>query len=140
MATRPAIDIPIVVTFVSWRIRCSGGPPGVGLLLVRTGTRWRSPFPDDERGRGRVPGFENLPAVLATAAVLQARREEIDEERSVQDFVVVNDDRVPLHTIINFYSGLTALEHREGPRLQVEVRRITVARSTWVMPGSSILT
>jgi cysteine desulfurase len=59
-----------------------GGPPGVGLLLVRTGTRWQPPFPADERGRGRVPGFENLPAVVATAAVLQARREEVVGESS----------------------------------------------------------
>lgn len=56
-----------------------GGPPGVGVLAVRTGTRWRSPLPEDERERGRVPGFENLPAVLAAAAALQARVEEAAE-------------------------------------------------------------
>lgn len=52
-----------------------GGPPGVGLLAVRTGTRWRSPAPDDERAFG----FENVPAVLAAAAALQACE---DERRS----------------------------------------------------------
>ncbi|HSP37856.1 MAG TPA: cysteine desulfurase family protein [Frankiaceae bacterium] len=57
-----------------------GGPPGVGLLVVRTGTRWRSPSPTDERGAGRVPGFENVPSIVATAAALQARRSEIDAE------------------------------------------------------------
>src|SRR2546429_674453 len=36
-----------------------GGPPGVGVLVVRAGTRWVSPLPADERERGRVPGFEN---------------------------------------------------------------------------------
>lgn len=57
-----------------------GGPPGVGLLVVRTGTRWRSPLPADERGGGRAPGFEDVPAVVATAAALRARAEEIVEE------------------------------------------------------------
>ena len=49
-----------------------GGPPGVGVLAVRTGTRWRSPLPADERERGRVPGFENVPAAVAAAAALRA--------------------------------------------------------------------
>ena len=49
-----------------------GGPPGVGVLAVRTGTRWRSPMPADERERGRAPGFENVPAAVAAAAALQA--------------------------------------------------------------------
>jgi cysteine desulfurase len=49
-----------------------GGPPGVGVLAVRTGTRWRSPLPADERERGRAPGFENVPAAVAAAAALQA--------------------------------------------------------------------
>ena len=47
-----------------------GGPPGVGVLVVRTGTRWTSPLPADRRGR--VPGFENVPAILAAAASLRA--------------------------------------------------------------------
>jgi cysteine desulfurase len=49
-----------------------GGPPGVGVLAVRTGTRWRSPLPADEREHGRVPGFENVPAAVAAAVALQA--------------------------------------------------------------------
>jgi cysteine desulfurase len=49
-----------------------GGPPGVGVLAVRSGTRWRSPLPADERERGRVPGFENVPAAVAAAVALQA--------------------------------------------------------------------
>jgi cysteine desulfurase len=47
-----------------------GGPPGVGLLAVRTGTRWRSPVPADDRGR--VPGVPNVPAIVAAAASLRA--------------------------------------------------------------------
>ncbi|WP_200209655.1 cysteine desulfurase family protein [Micromonospora coerulea] len=49
-----------------------GGPPGVGLLVVRKGTRWESPFPTDERESGRTPGVVNLPAVVAAAASLRA--------------------------------------------------------------------
>ncbi|GGM64882.1 aminotransferase [Micromonospora sonchi] len=49
-----------------------GGPPGVGLLVVRKGTRWESPWPADEREAGRVPGTVNLPAVVAAAASLRA--------------------------------------------------------------------
>ncbi|WP_431895240.1 cysteine desulfurase family protein [Micromonospora haikouensis] len=49
-----------------------GGPPGVGLLVVRKGTRWESPWPADERESGRTPGVVNLPAVVAAAASLRA--------------------------------------------------------------------
>ncbi|MDF5758504.1 aminotransferase class V-fold PLP-dependent enzyme [Spongiactinospora sp. TRM90649] len=49
-----------------------GGPAGVGVLAVRKGTRWRSPLPEDDREGRRVPGFENVPAVLAAAAALRA--------------------------------------------------------------------
>jgi hypothetical protein len=40
------------------------------------------------------------------------------------EFTVVMEDRVPLQTIIKFYSGFTPVRHQEGPRLQVEVRRV----------------
>ncbi len=53
-----------------------GGPPGTGLLVIRKGTRWRSPLPSDEREGGRVPGFPNVPAALATAAALEAHSAE----------------------------------------------------------------
>jgi cysteine desulfurase len=53
-----------------------GGPAGVGVFAVRHGTRWRNPGPADERGAGRVPGFEDVPGALAAAAALRARREE----------------------------------------------------------------
>jgi cysteine desulfurase len=49
-----------------------GGPAGVGVLVVRRGARWREPFPEDERPGGHESGFENVPAVLAAAAALQA--------------------------------------------------------------------
>jgi cysteine desulfurase len=49
-----------------------GGPPGVGVLVVRKGTRWLSPYPTDEREAGRTPGVLNLPAIVAAAAALRA--------------------------------------------------------------------
>lgn len=58
-----------------------GGPAGVGVLLVRKGARWRNPFPEDDRVDERTAGFENVPAVLAAAASLQAvvaEREEVN--------------------------------------------------------------
>jgi len=62
-----------------------GGPAGVGLLLVRKGTRWRNPFPGDDRVDERTTGMENVPAALAAAAALQAvvaEREEINARQS----------------------------------------------------------
>ncbi len=56
-----------------------GGPPGVGVLLVRKGSRWRPPFPTDDRTDPRTSGFENVPGALAAAAALQARVAERDE-------------------------------------------------------------
>ncbi|MGW7478908.1 cysteine desulfurase family protein [Nonomuraea muscovyensis] len=59
-----------------------GGPAGVGVLAVRKGTRFRSFLPEDERERRRVPGFENVPAVVAAAAALRAVTAEAESERT----------------------------------------------------------
>lgn len=53
-----------------------GGPAGVGVLAIRRGTPFRSVLPVDERGWGLVPGYENVPAVVAAATALQARAAE----------------------------------------------------------------
>ena len=47
-----------------------GGPAGVGFLAVRSGVRWRSPWPTDEGGR--PPGFPDVPAIVAAATALEA--------------------------------------------------------------------
>ncbi|ACZ85635.1 cysteine desulfurase family protein [Streptosporangium roseum] len=57
-----------------------GGPAGVGVLAVRKGTRWRTPLPEDDRERRRVPGFENVPAIVAAAAALRAMAAESAQE------------------------------------------------------------
>jgi cysteine desulfurase len=52
--------------------RTWGGPGGVGVLVVRTGTRWAAPYPADDREFGRMPGVPNVPAIVAAAATLRA--------------------------------------------------------------------
>ena len=56
-----------------------GGPAGVGVLLVRRGARWTTPFPADDRADPRGSGFEDVPAALAAAAALQAVAAEREE-------------------------------------------------------------
>ena len=65
-----------------------GGPAGVGVLLVRRGTRWENPFPEDDRVDHRTSGFENVPAALAAAAALQAVVAERDEVNARQHALV----------------------------------------------------
>ena len=65
-----------------------GGPAGVGVLLVRKRARWRNPFPGDDRIDERSTGFENVPAVLAAAASLQAVVAERDEVSARQHELV----------------------------------------------------
>ena len=57
-----------------------GGPAGVGILVVRKGTRWRSPWPWDPYEPG-APGALNLPAIVAAAASLRA----VAAERETED-------------------------------------------------------
>ncbi|MFE1750854.1 cysteine desulfurase/sulfurtransferase TusA family protein [Streptomyces anandii] len=57
-----------------------GGPPGVGLLVVRKGVRFAARGPVDERESGRAAGFENIPAIVAAAASLRAVRAEAAAE------------------------------------------------------------
>ena len=59
-----------------------GGPAGVGVLAVRKGVRYASPLPADEREAGRVPGYVNVPAIVAAAASLRAVRAEAGRENA----------------------------------------------------------
>jgi cysteine desulfurase len=65
-------DVPAAWSVLAADARTWGGPPGVGVLAVRTGTRWHSPFPADDRESGRIPGAPNVPAIVAAAASLRA--------------------------------------------------------------------
>ena len=57
-----------------------GGPPGVGVLAVRTGVRFEPGWPADEHEQGRSPGSVALPSVLAAAVALEAVRAEAEAE------------------------------------------------------------
>lgn len=65
------IEVPEGWSILSASAHKWGGPPGVGVLVVRKGTRWESPYPTDEREVGN-PGTLNLPAIVAAAAALRA--------------------------------------------------------------------
>lgn len=52
------------------------GGPTCGVLAIRTGTRWRSPGPADDREAGRSAGMPNIPVVVAAAAALRALEQE----------------------------------------------------------------
>jgi cysteine desulfurase len=56
-----------------------GGPPGVGVMVIRKAVRWRPPVPAGSREGHRVPGYPNLPAILSAAAALEAFDAERDE-------------------------------------------------------------
>src|SRR5215470_3096704 len=56
-----------------------GGPPGVGVMVIRKSVRWRPPVPPGSREGHRVPGFPNLPAIISAAAALDAFDAERDE-------------------------------------------------------------
>jgi cysteine desulfurase len=60
-----------------------GGPGGVGVLAVRRGARWSTPFPGDD-GLDRLGGEANVPGALATAAALQAVLSEREETAARQ--------------------------------------------------------
>jgi cysteine desulfurase len=65
-----------------------GGPAGLGVLVVRKGVRWESPFPGDDRIDERSSGFENVPAALAAAAALQAVVAEREETAGRQHALI----------------------------------------------------
>jgi cysteine desulfurase len=98
-ALAEACDVPLFVDFAAsagrldlppgWSAAAAsahkwGGPAGVGVLLVRKGTRWRNPFPADDRVDERATGFENVPAALAAAAALQACVSEQEQLAALQ--------------------------------------------------------
>ncbi|GAA4356423.1 cysteine desulfurase family protein [Angustibacter luteus] len=112
-------DLPGGADVVVADARSWAGPPGVGVLAVRTGVRWRSDGPADEHEHGRVPGEPDVPAVLAAAAALldaeehRARRASVAHalvERiraaaaAVPDTEVVGDpvDRLPHVSTFSF--------------------------------------
>jgi cysteine desulfurase len=56
-----------------------GGPPGLGVMVIRKSVRWRPPLPPGSREGHRVPGFPNLPAIMSATAALEAFEAERDD-------------------------------------------------------------
>jgi cysteine desulfurase len=91
------MDVPEGWSLLAASAHKWGGPAGVGVLVIRKNTRWRSPLPGDEREGRRVPGFENVPGVLAAAAALEAYRAEMETEGPRLSALVERiRERVPL--------------------------------------------
>jgi cysteine desulfurase len=80
-ASAGRMPVPAGWSLLTASARKWGGPAGVGVLAVRRTTRWRDPFPPDDREGRRVPGFPNVPEILAAAASLTA----VSEEHGVMD-------------------------------------------------------
>jgi cysteine desulfurase len=68
------LELPTAWSVLAADARMWGGPPGAGILAVRTGVRWRSPYPADDHGR--IPGAPDIPAAVAAAASLRAVRQD----------------------------------------------------------------
>ncbi|TDB87307.1 aminotransferase class V-fold PLP-dependent enzyme, partial [Actinomadura sp. KC216] len=111
------------------------------VLAVRKGTRWRSPLPDDEREQRRVPGFENVPAIVAAAAALEAFRADMAADaarvsslvdriraevpQAVPDVEVVGDPVRRLPHLVTF-----SCLYVEGEALLTELDRLGFAVSS----------
>jgi cysteine desulfurase len=106
--TAALYGIPGKWSLISASARKWGGPAGVGVLVVRKGTRWISPWPTGE------PSV-NLPAIVAAAASLYAVRQEdpsrlselIDRIRqtvaqTIPDVEVVGDPVSRLPHVVTF--------------------------------------
>jgi len=74
------IPVPAGWSLLSASAHKWGGPPGVGVLVVRKGVRWLSPWPGDDPHRPRPVGALDLPAVVAAAASLRAVQAEAQTE------------------------------------------------------------
>jgi cysteine desulfurase len=117
-ASAGRLPVPDGWSLLTASARKWGGPAGVGLLAVQKGTRWREPFPADDRENRRVPGFPNVPGVLAAAASLTAMGSErastdaalralvarirSEVPRTVPDSVVHGDPDARLPHIVTF--------------------------------------
>jgi cysteine desulfurase len=134
-------DVPGGWSFLAGSAHKWGGPAGVGVLAVRKGVRWRSPLPDDEREGRRVPGFENVPAIAAAAAALEAYRADMAADaprvsalvdriraevpRRVPDVEVVGDPVRRLPHLVTF-----SCLYVEGEALLTELDRLGFAVSS----------
>ena len=66
------VPVPAGWSVLSGSAHKWGGPGGVGILVVRKGTRWQPPWPGAEPGSPDQPGIANLPRSRSGAAALRA--------------------------------------------------------------------
>ncbi|MEU1418577.1 aminotransferase class V-fold PLP-dependent enzyme [Kitasatospora sp. NPDC005751] len=145
------VDVPGGWSLLTASAHKWGGPAGVGVLAVRKGVRYASPLPADEREGGRVPGFVNVPAIVAAAASLRAVRAEAEREnarlhalverirarvpRSVPEVEVVGDPVRRLPHLVTF-----SCLYVDGEVLLTELDRAGFAVSSGSSCTSSTLT
>lgn len=86
------VEVPIKWSYLLGSARKWGGPPGVGLMVIRKGARWVSPWPDGA-------GEPDLPAIFAAAASLQAVHAEAKEEAARLSVMVDRIRRVVVATV-----------------------------------------
>ena len=145
------VDLPDGWDLLTASARKWGGPAGVGLLVVRRGTRWRSPWPEDEHEGGRMAGVVPLPLILAAAASLQAREQERQGEaarltdlvdrirtevvRRVPDVEMLGDPERRLPHLVAFSCLYVA-----GEAIQVALDRAGFSVSSGSSCSSSALT
>jgi cysteine desulfurase len=65
-----------------------GGPPGVGILVIRRSARWRAPYPVDDYQDGRWPGAPDVPAIYAAAVALDSWSRTRSEDGERQQVLV----------------------------------------------------
>jgi len=91
-----------------------GGPPGVGVMVIRKSVRWRAPMPAGIREGHRVPGFVNLPAIISAAAALEAFEAGRDEaDIALRRLIAQIRDRLPslVPDCVLHGDGVHALPH-----------------------------
>jgi cysteine desulfurase len=71
---RVALDGSAGWSVMTGAAQAFGGPPSVGLMVIRRGVRWRAPYPTDDYQAGRWPGAPDVPAIVAAAAALEVWR------------------------------------------------------------------
>lgn len=74
------IPVPGGWSLLAGSARKWGGPTGVGVLVVRRGTPWRSPYPRDDGLPVAGPEALDVPSVVAAAAALRAAAAEAEQE------------------------------------------------------------
>lgn len=95
------MPVPIGWSMLTASARKWGGPSGVGVLVVRNGTRWKPVWPQDPH-EFDMPGAMNLPAIVAAAASLRAvNAERISEDQRLRELTAQLRHRIAQLPYVN---------------------------------------